>query len=327
MMDGLAHFGEAAELAVAPIVKSLESPQWQLRVAACDALGRIGSMEAVEPLVGRMEQESGRVREAIREALRAITYDDLGIKPEHWRRWWERENTPNGIPKRPEKPKEEKKPKEDPNKRYGDGPRYYGIEIYSSRIGFILDTSLSMDQIFEPDPGFAQALSREYKGATKLAICKEEIAQTLKTLDPRSHFSVIAFNTRILYFKKNPVPSSPGTISSADGWLRALPPAGETNYYDGLRVALDLDPDSGPDDLPNFRSTPDTITFLTDGEPTKGAITDGDTLVEWYTGLNRYARVVTHTITFGNIGIDMPLLHRLAEQNGGKFTLVPELQQ
>ena len=77
----------------------------------------------------------------------------------------------------------------------------------------------------------------------------------------------------------------------------------------------------------HYTGTPDTITFLTDGEPTKGAITDGDTLVEWYTGLNRYARVVTHTVTFGTIGIDMPLLHRLAEQNGGKFTLVPELKQ
>jgi hypothetical protein len=54
-------------------------------------------------------------------------------------------------------------------------------------------------------------------------------------------------------------------------------------------------------------------------------MTDGDTLLEWYTGLNRYARVKTHTITFGVIGIDQRLLQGMAERNGGKFTLVLEL--
>ena len=77
----------------------------------------------------------------------------------------------------------------------------------------------------------------------------------------------------------------------------------------------------------DLKSTPDTITFLTDGVPTKGDVTDGDTLLEWYTGLNRYARVKTHTITFGTIGIDQRLLQQLAERNGGKFTLVLEQQK
>ena len=73
-----------------------------------------------------------------------------------------------------------------------------------------------------------------------------------------------------------------------------------------------------------MKATPDTITFLTDGVPTKGDILDADVIVEWYTGLNRYARVRTHTITFGNIGIDRLLLKNLAERNGGKYIEVPE---
>lgn len=325
MMDALALFGEDAQMSVPLILKQLDSAQWQLRVAACQALGKIGSMEAVETLVTRMEQETGRVREEIRDALKAITYDDLGMKPENWRAWWDRlkANTPNGIPGRPEKPKEAKKAAEDdPHATHDGSPKYYGIEIYSSRIGFVLDTSLSMDAFFEPDPRIASALSREYKGATKLAICKEEISQTLRTLDPRSHFSIIAFNTRIVTFKKNPVPSSAGNISSAQGWLQSLPPAGETNYYGGLRAALDLD--EGPDDSQNFRSTPDTLTFLTDGMPTQGEITDADTLSEWYTALNRYARIRTHVIAFGTKGVDLVLLRAMAERNGGKFVCVTE---
>lgn len=324
-MDALSLFGEDAHMAVPLILKQVESSQWQLRVAACDALGKIGSMEAVEPLVTRMEQETGRVREAIRDALKAITYDDLGMKPENWRKWWDREKTrtPNGLPKRPDKPKEDvkKENKPDPNEKYATA-KYYGIEIYSARIGYVLDTSLSMDANFEPDDRAASALSRKYAGSTKLAICKEEIAQSLRSLDPRSHFSVTVFNTRISWFKKNPIPSSPGNIASAEGWLRSLPPAGETNYYDGLRAALDME--EGPDESPNFRSTPDTLTFLTDGAPTQGEITDADTLLEWYTSVNRYARVRTHCICFGTTGVDLVLLRGMAERNGGRFVMVPE---
>ena len=103
-MDALGMFGEVAEMSVPLIVRQTESSQWQLRIAACDALGEIGSMEAVDPLITRMETESGRGREAIRDALRKISRDDLGMKPENWRTWWDRERlmNPHGLPKRPE---------------------------------------------------------------------------------------------------------------------------------------------------------------------------------------------------------------------------------
>jgi len=327
-MDALAMFGEDGHMAVPLILKHLASTQWQLRVAACQALGKIGNMEAVEPLIVRMEQETGRIREEIRDALKEIVRDDLGMKPEHWRAWWEREKgrAPGGLPKRPDLPPAAetgaKPPPKPDESRYGTA-KYYGIEIYSSRIGFVLDTSLSMDTLFEPDPRILAALSRTYTGQTKLQICKEEISQTLRTLHPQSHFSLIVFNTRIQSFKKNPIPSTPGNLQSAESWLRNLPPAGETNYYDGLRAALDLD-EGQIDDSPNFRSTPDTLTFLTDGMPTQGEITDSDTLLEWYTSINRYARIRTHVIAFGNKGVDIVLLRGMAERNAGRFVHVIE---
>ena len=251
------------------------------------------------------------------------------MKPEHWRAWWEKQktNSPGALPGRPDLPPAAETGKKDPKKqdedRYGPGPKYYGIEIYSSRIGFVLDTSLSMDTLFEPDPRIVAALSRTYTGQTKLQICKEEVSQTLRTLHPQSHFSLIVFNTRIQSFKKNPIPSSPGNLQSAESWLRNLPPAGETNYYDGLRAALDLE-EGQLDDSPNFRSTPDTLTFLTDGMPTQGEITDSDTLLEWYTSINRYARIRTHVVAFGSKGVDIVLLRGMAERNAGRFVHVME---
>jgi hypothetical protein len=290
------------------ILRNLDAPQWQIRVSACQSLGAIRSMEAVDPLISRMEKEQGRVREDIREALKKITNDDLGLNPEHWRKWWDREkaNSPNGLPKRPDPkgPVTGEKPKKPEEDRYGTQQKYYGIELYSSRIGFILDTSGSTDVLFEPDPRILAQLSRKYTGQTKLQICKEEIAQAVKA------------------FKKNPIPATPGNTSSAEAWLRGLPPTGETNYYGGLRACLDLD--EGPEELANFRSTPDTVTFLTDGMPTQGEITDSDTLLEWYTSLNRYARIKTHVIAFGNKGVDIVLLEGMAKRNGGVFVHVSE---
>ena len=325
-MDALAMFGEQAEMGVPLITKHLASPQWQLRVTACQALAKIGSMEAVEPLIARMEIESGRVRQDIRDALRVILHDDLGMNPKFWRDEWERmkANAPGGMPKRPEAPTvtgaaEERK--KDPDDRYAQ-QEYYGIEIYSSRIGFVLDNSGSMASNFAVHPSFAQRLNREYQGTNKLDICKEEIAYTLTSLDPRSHFNVIAFNTTIRAFSKNPVAASKGNVDKAIGFLRSLPPTGETNYYDSLRAALDLG--DTIDQFDNFRSTPDTLTFLTDGMPTRGEMTDADTLLEWYTALNRYSRVRTHVICFGTKGVDLVLLRGMAERNDGKFVHVAE---
>ena len=331
-IDALAMFKEDGQTATSVVAKNLDSPQWQIRIAAADGLGELGSMEAVEVLVTRMEKETGRVNDAIYEALKKITRDDLGRKSENWRKWWTREkdNHPGGLPPRPDAPDETKKPKgPDPNAKGttsdGGPPPYFGVELYSSRIAFICDTSESMLTLFTPDPVAARALSREYVGRDKLTICKQEIEQALRSLDVRAHFNVITFGTQIRSFKQNPVQASPGNIDAAVGFLQTIPGEGETNYYDALKAALDIGAD--PDASPDFKATPDTITFLTDGEPTKGDIVDADTLLEWYTGLNRYARVKTHTITFGLLNVDMPLLRGIAERNGGKFTIVPEMRK
>jgi hypothetical protein len=331
-MDAIAMFGPDASAAVPVLARQLDSAQWQLRVGAAQALAEIGKMEAVDALVTRMEKETGRVADEIFSSLKKITRDDLGRKPENWRKWWDTEkaNSRGGLPKRPDAKDPATRPKgpdpDDPRAtRDSVPPPVFGVEIYSSRVAFVVDTSASMLRLFDPDPVFARSLSREYRGSDKLTIAKEEVAQALAGLDPRAHFNVVAYNTTVRSFRQNPVPASPGNVEQAVQFLQGLLGTGETNYFDALRSALDLGDE--PDTNANFRSTPDTITFLTDGEPTMGDVTDADTLLEWFTGLNRYARVKTHTITFGTVNVDLPLLRGMAERNGGVFTLVPELRK
>jgi len=319
-MDALGLLGEAAAAAVPQVAQHLSSSQWQLRVGASQSLAAIGSMAAVDPLLARMQIESGHVREEIHDSLKILCRCDQGPYWAEWKKWWDRQREISGAGL-PERPRELASAVDT---RYAPAPSYYGIRIYSNKVGFVLDTSLSMDSRFEPDPKAAKSLRREYTGSSKLAICKEEIAQTLKSLDSRAHFSIIVFNTRVDSFKSNPVPASAANVSSAQGWLDSLPPSGETNYYGGLRAALNLGDASEPS--PSFGDTPDTLTFLTDGMPTQGEITDADTLLEWYTSLNRYARIRTHVIAFGTKGVDLDVLRRMAERNGGRFVHVAELE-
>jgi hypothetical protein len=328
-MDALAMFGEDASMAVPLVAKLLDSSQWQLRIAAAQTLGDIGSMEGIEPLIARLEKEpTGRIADDIYKALKKISRDDLGRKAESWRKWWAKEtaNTPNGLPRRPPEKDGKKDPAADDPHATRDtaATPYFGLEIYSSRVAFVCDTSESMLELFTPDPAGAKALSRTYVGRNKLDILKEEVAQSISVLDPRAHFNIICFGTQIRSFKPNPVQANPGNIDSAKGFLRSLPGVGETNYYGAMKAALDIGDE--PDTDPDFKATPDTIAFLTDGAPTKGDILDADVLIEWYTGLNRYARVTTHAITFGTVSVDVPLLRAMAEKNGGRLTIVPEKQ-
>ncbi len=328
-MDALAMFHEDAANSVPVVAKLLDHAQWQIRVTAAQTLGEIGSMEACEPLIARMETESGRVREDIYQALKKISRDDLGRdKPSNWRTWWNtlvKEN-PGRIPDRPPPP-DSKKPKIDPNDPHATHDvvpmPYFGLELFSFRVAFVIDTSESMDENFSPEPTAAAKLGLSTGRRSKLEMCKEQVANSLAKLDPRAHFNLVTFGTMIRPFQKEPVAATPGNKETATAFLQSLTAAGETNYYDALKAALDIG--SEPDTNPNFRPTPDTITFLTDGEPTKGDILDADVIIEWYTGLNRYARVTTHTITFGLVDVDMPLLRGMAERNGGKFTIVPEV--
>jgi hypothetical protein len=320
-MDALAMLGERSEPAVGTIAKQLSSPRWQLRVAATESLGGIGSMEAVEPLITRMEIESGRLRRDIQSALETITRDDLGEKPEHWRTWWDKQKAASGgkLPGRPDAPTTGP-PAAEPETRYAEA-EYFGIELFGSRVAFVLDTSGSMELRFRPDTKGMQRRGRTLRGNNKIDICKAEIAETLKTLDSRSHFNLISFGDRVKSWKDGVVSASSENVKDAISWLRNRPAAGETNYYDALRTVLEIG--ERPDASPNFKDTPDTITFLTDGMPTRGEITDPKTLLAWYTRLNRYSRVTTHVIAFGDKGLEIELLRNLATQNYGTFVHVP----
>ncbi|MHC4923579.1 MAG: HEAT repeat domain-containing protein [Planctomycetota bacterium] len=320
-MDALRMYRSSVHRDAVPLlVANVDHDAWQVRVAACQALAELGDWRALESLISRMENEAGRVREEIHRALKAITYDDLGRKPRYWRAWWEKEREKTVRRGGFEKPVA---PRGDAH--YGPldrPPTYHGVELFSARLGFALDVSLSTHREFTPDAETAKRLLGTGETTNVLAICKQEITRSIRSLDPRTHLGIVVFNDRVRRWKKSMVPAGDSNRTSALSFLRAQVPKGETNFYEALRAMLDMEGASPFD--PRFRRTPDTIVFLTDGSPTVGEITDADTLLHWYTALNRYARIRTHTIAFGALGVDEPLLEALAKRNDGTFKQIRE---
>ena len=80
------------------------------------------------------------------------------------------------------------------------------------------------------------------------------------------------------------VDAGPDGIKKALKWLDRLAPSGGTNSYTALKAGFERFPEV------------DTIYFLSDGKPSRGAITDPDRIAARVIEMNRRRRVRVHTI-------------------------------
>lgn len=333
-MDALGAFGKKSEKVLSGVAANLDSPHWQVRSAAAESLGNIGSSAGVDPLINRMTLEAGRIRKDCGAALKLIVHDDLGLNPENWSKWWakERERFGGALPP----PDAGPPPDSAEEGRYAPTrPPNYGLRVFSDRVGYVLDMSNSMFNLFEPDPVAVKRLRREYKGTNKFEISREEIVQSVASLDPRARFNVLVFSDRTRALSNQLLAAGSDAQGKAESFLRSCRSSPDTaarkgsnaqltNFYAAFRTVLDM-PDRGGLS-PGFQETPDTMFFLTDGEPTIGEIVDADALLAWFDGLNRYARIRVHVVAYGQMGIDLQFLQHLAEDNGGEFIHVLEKQ-
>jgi len=329
-MDALAAFGPDAGQTVPLFESNLGNRAWQVKTATCAAFKALGNSAAVDTLIARLDREGGRIHDDIRQALKALTgMDKEEWDTEKWTRWWGREKRFREVD---EKMREqlEKEGRETPEPEGAGGETrtvvrekeppntYYGIKLYAKAVGYVLDISQSMEQGFRVSEGIQEKLGRTYNGTSRIEVCREELAQSITALDPRTRFNIVFFNDKVRSWKDAPVPAAPTTKDSAISAIRNAAIGGQTNHYDALKEILQMRGGAGGWS-PDFGDTPDTIFFLTDGTPTDGEITKADELLGWLRERNRFARLRVHVIAMGNTGVDLNYLRRLAEENEGTF--------
>ena len=316
-VDGLA--GRDPKLVTQALLLRVDDVRWLVRVAVVAAFEATPSKEGIDALVRRLAKEDGRLKEDCTRALRALTGADIGPLPEAWRLWWEKNREkwngkPPPVAAKPPSPfaKDEKKPDEGERKT----GTFFGIEIESKRVVFVIDVSGSMREPVGggPDPK-----------ATKISLAKRELKQAIGGLEDGALFDVVFFSAGVKTWKPDMQKADAKTRKEAQEFTDATEADGGTNTYDALDAAFaigDLGKGRKRETDPTGDARMDTIVFLSDGKPSVGRTTDPDAIRAAVREWNRARRIVVHAVAFGvdaKDGADPKFMEGLAQDTGGSY--------
>ena len=333
-----------------PLLACLNDKMWQVQSAALAALPRLSEKEtlktkAVPKLVDYLENSSGRQRDDCADALKRITGRNLGKDADVWRKWIAGGDAAT-APAAPAAP--EAKPAPAPgaptggdygNQESAEKPHFYGIEVTSTRIVVVLDRSLSMNDPITID---RERLRREtsrrraavtgenapkddktppedvgydipwWRIKTKLDLARYQTINLLSRLAPEQNFELILFSNEVEPWMNRLVPATQANKQKAIQVVETLKPDGETNTWGALAAAFEMSASAtrtGP-------GAPDEIYFVTDGQPSKGDILDGNQI---YEAVVQLAKVHQMRVNVIGIGVNLTFLRKIAVITGGQY--------
>ncbi len=270
------------------LVDLLDHEADQIQFLAAEALGRIRSAEAVNPLIQKMEESRPKKKEVIARALQKTTTMNFGTDRERWKKWWQKHRDSFEVP--PEK--NVKKNGSGKNNRYRTRTKFYGKKIEKRRIVFCLDVSRSMKNRGESKKTVHQKTGAKLpENPSKLEVAKFELKKIIHGLKDLHYFDVIFFNNGIHPLSGNRLlPASDRTKKKAYSFINRFRPRGGTNMYGALLKAYRLN--NRPGLSPRFRDAADTIYLLSDGLPSGGEVDDEEALLT-RVGLMEFYRDIT----------------------------------
>jgi len=228
-----------------------------VRQAAAASIGEAKLEELLPELSERLLDAHVKTRDVAYRALKQITGEDLGFDPEDWMRWWKYRS------------EDAKAHRLAPS---STSASYYGVQVRSDRLLFIVDLSGSMAFPWGHDE-------------TRIAVARSQLRLALSHLAPSSLFNMIVFSDKVKAWRKGEVQAQPDTVKRALAWVGKTfnEPHGGTFMHAALEIA--------------FRDNPqtDTIFLLTDGLATDGTPIVPEAILSSVRIWNRYRRVVVNT--------------------------------
>ena len=204
-------------------VEGLEDPAWQVRTAAVQSLKGVRDSSVVDGLIGSLERESGALEPQIVEILIELTGVDLGPDAGPWEEYWQSRRgkfAKNPVAGSDDSPKGRTfVRKADP--KAARSPSYFGVEIVSRRLAFIVDVSGSMSsEVSVPqERGGNQTMRR-------IDLAKDELLRVLDKLRPGTYFNLVRFESGFSQMVKKPIKLSPKSMKRARGFVHGLQPGG-----------------------------------------------------------------------------------------------------
>lgn len=261
--------------------------------AALKAIRARRAGECVDGLLGLLERLEKRpdalILDDTRKALIEITgkwFDTI----EDWRKWWSysKHQGKREVTGSTEELMKTAERKQAP-------PKFFGTEIKSERVVFVIDVSGSME-------------------GTRLEKCKKQLIQCISALRQGSSFTVGSYSSQVKIWNKDLQPATRQNKDKAVQFVERLVAKGNTRTLEGLKRAFET-------------KNADTIVLLSDGAPT-GLKKNGERWTEpeilaETTGINKIRQWRIHTFGFGAAGKDLvKFMKDLAKNNDGEFTKI-----
>ena len=296
-IGSLSNFPRSQEACEA-LIDGLKSSHAIVRNASLQALHKFKVKEMVPALIARLGKEKDSARQSdILNLLVKRTGVNMGLVTRDWNKWWKETED------RFEFPAASAAAASRANTVVV--PTYFGLEVASKRVIFLVDASISMLQSASGPRKKLGKKNRNLKGApgTKMAALKKELTSILKKLPDTTMVNIIFFNVGPIPWKSSLQPLRGRGRQEAIAFVNNLDCKFKTNIYDSLVLAL------------KDRKA-DTLFLLSDGKPIGGTFTKPADILREIGAKNRVRGAKINCISFGQ---ETPFLKQLAKQNGGVY--------
>lgn len=275
------------ELAETKSLASLKDTDWRVCMQAVDNLLKSPENVVVEPLIEATHHVRPTVQQRAHSILRRVT-NQLWTTSDQWDGWW--------------KAKQAGAPDNKPTlRRLGetaapaDPASFYGLQVSSDHVVFLIDKSADM----------AKALGGASGSKSDAAL--EELDRTLGHLAQGIECNVFVYAAEVKAFSKKPVKLDDRQRKAMTSFVGEQPNTGAKNIWSALSTVMQ-DP------------TIDTIYLLSSGEPEVGLYVHHNRVTEHLKDLNRFHRVVIHTVAYTSSQWYRDQIEKIAEATGGQFT-------
>ncbi len=278
------------------LLDGLKSSHSAIRNASLQSLQKFKVKEMVPALIERLGREKDKARQGnVLNLLVRRTGVNMGLVAKDWDKWWKETADRFEFPKASEAGS--------PKANTVVVPTYFGIEVASKRVIFLVDASISMLQSATGPK--KKGRKKNLKGApgTKMAALKKELTSILTKLPDTTMVNIIFFNVGPIPWKSSLQPLRGRGRQEAIAFVKNLDCKLKTNIYDSLVLALK-----------DRRA--DTLFLLSDGKPIGGTFTKPADILREIGAKNRVRGAKINCISFGQ---ETPFLKQLAKQNGGIY--------
>lgn len=264
---------------------AMEDEDWRPRMQAVDNLSEIKTKTSVDTLIAALEDGRPAVAARAIQNLQILTHQKH-TRADQWTRWWAANRATFEFPEG-----------RADLVRAGVGDTvstFNGIRLESDHVAFLMDKSQAMNERLNS------------RGKSKDDAAHEELTQVLTDLEGRLTFNVFCYSMQVRPYSDEAVKLTKPTSKKALAFHEKSPISGRKDIWAVLIAVLD-DPQL------------DTAYLLSSGEPDVGTYVHWNRVTYQLKELNRFHKVVFHSIAYSDNQWYRDQLEKIAEATGGQF--------